>query len=214
MESAAEYLKRTESASRKLFEGIESYIGGLQRAVPPVFVSSSPNPQQAEAEFKAWERRHETEIAASLQAQRDYFAESFALATLCGSVLQIAAKGIENFSRNETIPHDWAGLIKPGQKVVRYCIGRVERSVPLGLIILAGRNQQMHFGDEPLREPNVTIFARLASFGTPDGDEAVRDPAFDLANKNLVSFAHNITALIGWRSFDTYQRDLRELLKQ
>ena len=214
MESAAEYLKRTESASRKLFEGIESYIGVLQRAVPPVFISSSSNSQQAEAEFRTWEKRHREEIAASLQAQKDYFAESFALATLCGSVLQIAAKGIENYSRNETIPDDWAGLIKPGQKAARYCIGRTERSVPLGLIILAGRNQHMHFGDEPLRDPNVAIFARLASFGSMGGDETVRDPAFDLENKNLVSFAHNITALIGWRSFGNYQRDFRGLLQQ
>ena len=84
----------------------------------------------------------------------------------------------------------------------------------LGLIILAGRNQHMHFGDEPLRDPNVSIFARLASFGSMGGDETVHDPAFDLENKNLVSFAHNITALIGWRSFGNYQRDLRELLEQ
>lgn len=42
----------------------------------------------------------------------------------------------------------------------------------------------------------------------------MRDPAFDLGNLRLVSFAHNITALIGWRSFDDYQRALRELPKQ
>lgn len=160
METAADYLERTESAARKLFEGIESYLERLQRAVPPVFVSSGANRQQADVELEAWKKRHDTEIKASLAAQREYFAG------------------------------------------------------PLGLVILAGRNQHMHFGETQLWEPNLTVFERLAIYHDRNTDPAVRDPAFDLGNSRLVSFAHNIAALIGWRSFDDYQRDLRELLKQ
>src|SRR5690606_23542809 len=69
VETAADYLKRTESAARKLFEGIESYLERLQRAVPPVFVSSGANRQQADVELEAWKKRHDAEIKASLAAQ-------------------------------------------------------------------------------------------------------------------------------------------------
>lgn len=212
MQSAAEYLDRTASAVRKLFEGIDSYLSVLKQAVPPVFVSSNGNRAQADAEFDVWRNRHDAEIRAALQAQRDYFAQSFALATLCGSVLQVAAKGVENFSKNATVPAEWSALIKPEHKAARYCIGEPVRGVPLGLVLLAGRNQHMHFGDEPLREPNVAIFERLATYYPAKEDRDYRDPAFDLTNKILTSFAHNITALIGWRSYEAYEGDMRELL--
>ena len=212
MQSAAEYLHRTASAVRKLFEGIDSYLGALKQAVPPIFVSSGANRAQADAEFEGWKNRHDAEIKAALQAQRDYFAQSFALATLCGSVLQVAAKAVENFSRNDTVPPDWSALIKPEHKATRYCIGKPVRGVPLGLVLLAGRNQHMHFGDEPLREPNIAIFRRLATYHTTIEEPGYRDPAFDLDNKTLISFAHNITALIGWRGYESYETDMRELL--
>lgn len=212
METAADYLKRTESAARKLFEGIDSYLERLQRAVPPVFVSSGANRQQADVELEAWKKRHDAAIKASLAAQREYFAESFALATLCGSVLQVAAKALEQYSTNTVVPEEWAPVVKA--KHARYCIGGPVRCVPLGLVILAGRNQHMLFGEAQLWEPNLTVFERLAIYHDRNTDRAVRDPAFDLGNPRLVSFAHNITALIGWRSFDNYQRDLRELLEQ
>lgn len=210
MQSGAEYLQRTASAVKKLFEGIESYTAGLKRAVPPVFLSSAASQAQRDAEFEAWRERHDAEIKAALQAQRDYFAESFALATLCGSVLHVAAKGVEQFSTAAEIPPDWAPVIKGGH--ARYCVGRQVYGVPIGLIILAGRNQHAHFGEEPLRDPNVTIFRRLATFHTRASEPEYRDPAFDLDNKALVSFAHNITALLGWRSFEAYEKDLRSLV--
>lgn len=194
MRSADEYLNRTASAVKKLFEGIDSYTSRLKETVPPIFISSGANRGQADAEFEVWKKRHDAEIKASLQAQRDYFAESFALATLCGSVLQVAAKGFEQFSVNTVAPPEWAGVIKG--KYARYCVGRPVRAVPLGLVVLAGRNQHAHFGEEPLREPNVTVFDRLAAFQAPPDEPQYRDPAFDLNNKALVSFAHNITALL------------------
>ena len=212
MHSSTEYLDRTASAVRKLFEGIDSYHEILRKAVPPIFVSSTGNRLQAEAEFESWKKRHEAEIKTALQAQRDYFAQSFALATLCGSVLQVAAKGIEKFSKNSAVPPEWFGMIKPDHKASRYCISRLVRGVPLGLVILAGRNQHMHFGDEPLREPNVAVFQRLATYYTLKDDPDYRDPAFDLENKILTSFAHNITALLGWRSYHAYEADMRALL--
>ena len=67
MKTAAEYLEKTESATRKLFEGIDSYLEVIRRL----------------AKYDVWVRENETDIAASLKAQRDFVAESFAHATLC-----------------------------------------------------------------------------------------------------------------------------------
>lgn len=212
MQSASEYLKRTESAVRKLFEGIDSYTAGLERARTPVFISSTLDQTKRDAELEAWMVENAVAIEAARAAQRDYFAESFAMATLCGAVLQVAAKGLERFSANSAIPEDWRDVIKPKDSAVRCCIGRRVRHVPLGLIIYAGRNQHVHFGEGKLNKINTTVFARLAIHHGTNNDPTIRDPAFDLSNSRLVSFAHNVTALIDWRSYDAYERDLAALL--
>ncbi len=212
MQSASEYLKRTESAVRKLFEGIDAYTAGIERARMPVFVSSTLDKTKLDAELDAWITENAAAIEAARAAQRDYFAESFALATLCGAVLQVAAKGLERFSTNTAIPEDWVDVIKAKHSAVRYCIGRRVRHVPLGLIIYAGRNQHVHFGEGKLNKINTTVFARLAIHHGRNNDPTIRDPAFDLSNSLLVSFAHNVTALVDWRSYDAYERDLAALL--
>jgi len=199
---------------RKFFDGIESYSVLARRAVPPIFIGSAGNQAVSDAEFMAWKKRHDVEIKAALKAQQDYFAESFALANLCGSVLQVAAKYVDLFSKVQAVPPDWIELIKPDDKRAKYCVGKRVRTVPLGLVILAGRNQHMHFGEEkPLNKVNVEVFHRLAVHFRDNTDPAWRDPAFDLANGMLVSFAHNITALIGWRSYEAYEKSLPGILE-
>src|SRR3990167_6929857 len=97
---------------------------------------------------------------------------------------------------------------------VPFCTGRLVRGVPLGLIVYAGRNQHTHFEDQNLREPNVEVFRRLAMYhGLGKADkQSVVDPAFHLDTESITSFAHNITALIEWRSLDAYESDMRQLL--
>lgn len=207
MHSADEYISRTESAVRGFFESVDSYVSKLKRASIPVLVSDT---EPSTAELEAWLQDNAAALEAVRRAQRDYFDESFALATVCGSILQVAAKALERFSKHATVPADWEEVVNPGY--ARYCVGRRVRGVPLGLVVLAGRNQHMHFQDDhPLREPNVGVFKRLASFDGRYG-ESVVDPAFDLSSGMLVSFAHNITGLLGWRSYDAYKRDVTETL--
>ena len=212
MDTPSEYLRRTESAARRLFEGIESYVAILKKAPTPVFVTSYSNDSDLDAQRNAWAMQNEKAIQASLQAERDFSAESFALATLCGSVLQVAAKAIECYSTNMSIPADWANIVKPGAKAVRFCTGRQVRRVSVGMIILAGRNQHMHFEDTSLREPSISVFKRLAIYHGKNEDPSLLDPAFDLRNSVLISFASNVTALLGWRSYAAYESDMRELL--
>lgn len=209
MRSAAEYIGRTESAVRRFFETIDSYVSVLRGARVPVLVTER---QASPAELDAWLIENADALKAVREAQRQYFDEAFALATTCGSVLQVAAKAFELFSSNGTVPSEWAGVVR--SKYACYCVGRLARRVPLGLIVLAGRNQHMHFLDaKPLREPNVAVFERLTIYHGRSTDPTIRDAAFDLTSKMLVSFAHNITALLGWRSYGAYEKDMKETLE-
>jgi hypothetical protein len=234
MNSGEEYLKRTESAVIKIFEGIESYIQILRNSKPPIYVGNAGDTLNRRPAFENWIAANQAGIQASLKAQRDFSAESFALATLCGSLLQIAAMGIQWFSENEEIPENLPkslySLLKPKSKITKFCVGRKVRSVPIGLVIYAGRNQFNHMDDDELREPNVTIFDLLSQNYTGTTDQSVesitlsaeqaediteqfpKDPAFDLENGILINFASNITGLLEWRDYESYYSDMYSLI--
>ncbi len=209
MRTPSEYINRTESAMRKLFDGIDSYISIIQ--IPPVFGTCYSDQVDFDAKYATWAEEHADEIESAKQANQEYFEESFALAILCGSALQVAAKAIECYSSNEEVPQqDFSSMIATASKTARFCIGREIRGVPLGLIIYAGRNQHIHFEDAHLREPSLSVFKKLAE--NQFNGITYTDPAFDLTNDDLVSFSSNIISLIGWRDFDSYRNDICKLL--
>ena len=212
MQSASEYINKTESALRKLFEGIDSYIEILRKEPTTCFISSSEDEAVRDTQRKMWLENNKEVIAASLQAQRNFVAESFAQATLCGAVLQVAAKALEIYSMNNVIPLQWQGVIKPGSKAVPFCVGRSVRGIPLGLVIYSARNQHTHFEDEALREPNNSIFEQLAINHGYSSETPFRDPAFDLNNPLIRSFSSNVMALLEWRTYDDYEKDMNVLL--
>lgn len=211
MQSAAEYIAKTGSAMRKLFEGIDMYSAILRRHPHSVFVTSYTSDTNFDAQYEEWAKENQRSIAASLAAQKKYVAESFAQATLCGAVLQVAVKALACYSKNTVIPGGWSPVIKP--KYAPFCIGRLIHGVPLGLVIYAARNQHTHFEDTKLSELNLSVFERLATNHGIQSSQPFRHPAFDLQNPGLVSFASNCTALIGWRSYEAYEKDMRALLE-
>jgi hypothetical protein len=213
METSEDYIKRTSSAVIKLFEGIDEYTGILRRHRLPIFISEYGDEESFQKNYGAWLVENDANIQKRRQAEREYLSETFAQGILCGALLQVAAKAIECYSENESIPEDWAEVIRPNNKAVRFCIGRKTRDVPLGLIIYAARNQHTHFEDEELREPNQEVFRRLAERHWITTNQPFADPAFDLKNKSLVSFASNCTALMGWRDYTSYEADIRALLQ-
>lgn len=214
MQNVDQYLSKTRSAATKLFEGVDSYLAML-RDHHTTFVASYSSDEDFQRQLDAWYKQNESKIQAELQAQKQYIEESFAQATLCGALLQLAAKAVECYSKNTQVPQDWEYLIKPNSKPASFCIGRPVRGVPLGLVIYAGRNQHTHFDDQNLREPNLEVFRRLAADHRFDqgSKERFLDPAFQLGTARNISFANNITALMGWRSLEAYERDMRELLE-
>ena len=193
METAAEYLDKTESAVKILFDGIDAYFEVLRNEHVQL---AAENPEKLQAAF---------------EAQRSFVAEYFALAALCGAVLQIAAKAIECYSKVDGVPEDCQDSFS-GPKIRLFCIGRRVHDVPIGLVIYAGRNQATHFNEKKLYGLNETIFQRLSDRNPSILDKGQRDPSFDLLNPNLTIFADNITTLLGWRSFHEYNADMRALL--
>jgi hypothetical protein len=216
MTDPEEYLKQTESAVIKLFEGIDSYLKIIKDSPSIIYLG---NAEDSDAR-QNWLDNNKVTIQASIKSQKEFFAESFALAIMCGSLLQIAAMGIQLFSKNEDIseeiPENVRSCIKPTSNLVKYCAGKSVRNLPIGLIIYAGRNQYNHMHESELRGINKIIFSHLAeNYNTDintDTEESFKDPAFDLENTVLINFSSNITALLGWRNYEAYYSDMKLLI--
>lgn len=212
MQTATQYLAGTESAVRHLFAGIDSYLELLRIAVNPIFATSELfGLATRDAEFEAWQVENRESLEAARQAEQKFIAESFALDTLSGAVFQVADKALMLYGKGGAIPQEWNGVVK--SETAKYCRGKLIRTVPLGLIIHAARNQHAHFEDRLLREPNATVFKRLATAHGYPTIEPWCDPAFDLSNPSLTSFASNVRGLIRWRTYDQYVNDMRALLE-
>lgn len=182
----------------------------LRKATGVTFVTGTPRGPDQDAEFQAWQVANRERLEAARQAEREYLAETFAVDTLSGAILQVAGKALEIYGQNTTLPEGLPAAVKATHS--RYCVGRIVRTLPLGLVVFAARNQHTHFNDEALREPNLSVFQRLATAHSYGGGEPFADPAFDLSNPRLVSYAGNVTSLIGWRSFEDYDGDMRVML--
>lgn len=189
MYTLEEYLQKTETAAQILFEGIEKYVS-IIGSIPLSDVGTTAK----------WR-----------EAQRHFIYESFAMATLCGAVLQLAYMAIKQYSNNSSVPDRFNALIKKGASAQKFCIGREKHSVPIGLIIYAGRNQAAHYDDSNLSEINRSIFEGLCARTSRTGKE-YRDPTLDLNNGITINFAGNITYILDWRDYDAYQLDMRNLL--
>jgi len=94
MDTPAEYLEKTASAAQKLFEGIDSYLEIIRGHEKSLFVSGALTPEEMQADFEAWQSDNQEAIQQWKAASERYFSETFAQATLCGAVLQIAFKAI------------------------------------------------------------------------------------------------------------------------
>ncbi|MFN9536356.1 MAG: hypothetical protein ACK59W_18570, partial [Pseudanabaena sp.] len=174
MTDSEKYLKQTESAVVKLFEGIDSYL-----KIPKVIIYMG-DVEDNDA-WQDWLNKNRFSLQSSLKSQKEFSAESFALAIMCGSLLQIAAMGIQLFSKNENIseelPDNVRSLIKPKSKPVKFCTGRLVSKLPIGLIIYAGRNQYNHMDAYALNDLNKIIFKHLAENYDNDTEEFFKDPA-------------------------------------
>lgn len=212
MGTAVQYLERTRSSVEHLLRGIQSYIAVLREKSVPVFIFDGAPDDEAsfQAESERWFRENEGAFAERREIEERYFAESFAQANLCGALLQVAYMGLSLYGAPQASAT--LGEKKLNETYSRFFVGRTIRTLPQGLLILAGRNQYMHLEEDRLRFPNDFIFEMLATRNDLDRPVTYRDPCFDLANQNIISFSSNITAIMNWRSYETYEANMRELL--
>jgi hypothetical protein len=190
METPEEYMKHTKSAVEHLIRGIDSYH--------QILLST---PEQGIT-------KNTIDLQKVISPIREFSAQKYALANLCGSLLQIASMAITLYSTNNQVLPELSSVVKG--RNVKFCIGRLVRDIPLGLVILAGRNQYNHIDDDKLREPNLTVFKFLA---TRHGNRCnYIDPGFDLNTRLVWNYASNIIKLIGWQDYKTYDNDMRCLL--
>ena len=211
MENIQVYLDKTESAVRKLFEGLSEYHKLVLRSVSPMYLGKEGDTENNTPAYQEWSEKNQNEIQISTKAMQDSFAERFAYATLAGSLLQIATMGIQLFAQSDSVPEDLPEDIKQHIKTPakKFCIGRKIRSIPIGLIIYAGRNQYNHLDEEKLNPLNTEIFNWISK-------NTIRnyiDPCFSLDNKPLViNFSGNIIALLEWDHYEQYYADMLQML--
>jgi hypothetical protein len=115
MQTATEYLAKTGSAVRHLFEGIDAYHNLLRSADIPVLVRDEPFGIAVQAaEQEAWEIRNAERFAATWHAEKKFIAELFAMDTLCGAVLQVANNALDLYGKDGSIPPEWGDVVKKG----------------------------------------------------------------------------------------------------
>lgn len=208
-----DYLKKTESAARKLFEGMESYKSLLREGMLVCPAGAYANDDEARKASRQWTEANKDRVMHALTKQRKYMEEHFALAVLCGALLQIAEKGIEMHSSNKTVPEEWKEFVPAGSMTCCYCCGRRVRNIPIGLVIHAGRNQYAHFEEEPRKPVCRVVFSRLAE--NPNDKNLALDMTLALM-QNEVTGTHTILSdqlmkEFGWDFYEAYEKDMLEL---
>ena len=219
MIGAEEYLAQTKHAVSAIFEIVQHYSDIAKLSFSPVHsVRHSGAPGEATKKYQEWRSQSsvQQEFEVAKYARDEYFANQFSIHVASGSILQIACKAIDLYAKGGVHSEQCEGLFHNCTDITKergraYCIGKLVRNVPIGLIIYAGRNQYNHMEEGAnLNRLNRNIFSALArnhNYGDLD------DPAFDLENIALDSYSSNVRAVLDWDSYDTYENDMKDLLK-
>lgn len=207
-----EYMDGHEVAVRQLFDSLAYYRKLIKQSIPPGFTSDMvPLPVDAASEdikkaFCGYCDEHPEFRKKQEEANKGsmvYKANVLAHVTICGSILQVAHMAIYIFSKYNGGCQVLTGNHK------RFGIGRKVNSLPLGLIIYAGRNQYNHWWDQKPRKATQEIFDLIAIHNLKGG----KDPAFNLEIKNL-NISSNILGLIGWETYKDYEKDIIDMLSK
>jgi hypothetical protein len=199
---ATEYNRKTEHAVRHFYSGLDSCWSYYREAVQHWDIRQIDQPMTPE---------QHAGLDRYLQLAGKYCDLKFSEATFAGSILQVAYMAIRLYSRNDTIPPNCITLVPSSVKrAIPFCIGPERHTVPIGLIIYAGRNQYSHWDDDSAHEVNRSVFAAMSAVFR---DNMFSDLAFSLANPAINVYAGEVllTAL-AWRSYDTYLAAMTTLL--
>ncbi len=219
MISPEQYIFQSEHAVEGMFDLLNHYSELIKMSFPPVqVIRHNGRDGEFEKKYEAWRSRPEIqqEFEIAEYAREEYRASLFSRHVISGSILQIACKAIELYSNNLECDDSFAYLFegcksKLKARLVKFAIGRKVRSVPIGLIIYAGRNQYNHFDtqDGLKNIVNINVFNALAT-NHEYGD--FLDPPFDLDNESIISYSSNIRSILEWNNYSKYITDMKNLL--
>lgn len=204
------YIAGTKHAVCQLFDGLSYYKKLIEESMPPdlcgVLDFDDSHDEIAQVFAKYWEENsefREKQVYANTMGDK-YLAGIFAHATICGSILQVAHMAISKFSK-----YDGECLVLTNE-YKRFGIGRKVNNIPLGLVIYAGRNQYNHW-DEDAKPKTKEIFDLIS---TKNYTQTYKDPCFDLECPKIKIYSHNILGLIGWQTYEDYEKDMIDMLSE
>jgi hypothetical protein len=147
-----------------------------------------------------------------MHALADSLALDTAKATLAGSILQVASKGLQEFSTNTAVSpsaHDLG--VSPTSPRARFAVGREIHSIPAGLLIYAGRIQYNHYEEgRPKNDLARAVFDALLHHYY---DDLTFDMAYELEWPAPRPVSHYIVRHeLRWFTVDDYEDDMRTML--
>ncbi|MBI2467052.1 MAG: hypothetical protein HYV62_04435 [Candidatus Rokubacteria bacterium] len=199
----AAYFEKTEHAVKHFYSGLDSCWSYYQQALRHWDVSQLDQPMTPE-------RR--AGLDHYLQLAGKYFDLKFSEATFAGSILQVAYMAIRLYSRNNLIPPSCAALVRTSHKsAIPFCIGPERHTVPVGLIVYAGRNQYSHWDEDEPHEVTRSVFDALSAAFR---DNISADLAFSLGNPTINLYASEVLfSALGWTSYESYLAAMTALLE-
>jgi hypothetical protein len=212
MNTIKSYLEKTRSAVQKIYSAKNSYNELLLLPPRPIFVSLIQDKALLQLEYEKWRLDNRQQIEERLKKDSEFAYETFAVTTLCATILQFAYMGIKQFSTNSEVPEEFKEIIKSKQLAAKFCIGRRIDDIPVGLVIFAGRNQSHHYDEEKYNEPTPTVFKRLSDWYSPTFKKWFVDDRFDLSKGGINNFAAHILDKLGWNDYEAYEREMQHLL--
>lgn len=194
-----EYLKNMDPAVQAQFDTLDQYYALTN---PPPLITDETGLVQWTDENKEWFERI-----------KEIGTLDYAKAMLCGGIAQVAYVAIKEYSQNNSIDADDSKdfSISPKANVVKFCIGRRVHGIPLGLLVYAARIQYNHWEDGTPENPVAkAVFRKLYEHNRTN-------PMFDLAYMLNWPIHRPVTHYVirgemGWRSYDHYINDIREML--
>jgi hypothetical protein len=164
--------KRTDIEIKRQFGG---------RIDPQTYARMSPKEIQARTANHMREVGNLHQVADQVLTRiRD---RSFSLAVLAGAILQMGRQGIS---------YEW----KVYQKAPQVRNIHDNPTLPIALVVFAGRNQALHFEEAKMKQ------------------KFVRDvlDALGLRHEAKKNLARDFLSHLGWRDYDAYLKDMQQLL--
>lgn len=209
MTDIQEYLTKTKSAVEKYFEGWYEYSSILYEVKKPHFSNWGEYTEEVHKKYKKWQIENEEALNKALKNEERYVDELFAQSTFAGAILELAHAGLKRYSTNQKSHPLVSHVIKTNSKLSQFCVGRIENRLPIGLIVLGGRNLHNHIDEDKLREPNLTIFNVLSG----KSFSKYTNSYYDIDAGQRYNVLSNLIHLLKWNSYKDFEKDLLDMCK-